>query len=62
MAMSSMRMMTAFASMSVRIVGLLHLDRQKFSVFRQHLEILILDLFTHWMTKTTAIDTARCIR
>ena len=60
--MSSMRMMTSFASMSARIVGLLHLDRQKFSVFRQHLKILILDLFTHWMTKTTAIDTARCIR
>ena len=62
MAMSSMRMMTAFASMSVRIVGLFHLDRQKFSVFRQHLDLLCFHLFTHWMTKTTAIDTARCIR
>ena len=60
--MSSMRMMTPFASMSARVVGFVHLDRQKFSVFRQYLEILILDLFTHWMTKTTAIDTARCIR
>ena len=62
MAMSSMRMMTSFASMSVRIVGLLHLGRQKFSVFHQHLDLLSFHLFTHRRTNATAIDTARCIR